>query len=562
MTIATAAAPARRDRPWWGLVTLATAQLMATLDSTIMVIALPSAQHDVGLADAGRHWVLTAYALTLGALLLLGGRIGDLAGRHRTLLVGVVGFAAASALGGAAVNATMLITARALQGAFAAVLSPSTLSLVSIMFTEARARARAFAIFSVTLISGGAVGLILGGVLTSRLSWRWCLYINLPIAAVVVVAALRFVPRTRPAPGGRVDLPGAVLIAAGLAALVYALGEAERHGFGSPLILGLLAAAVVLLATFGFWQTRARHPLLAPRVLADRVRLGANVAVVASQFAMLGMFLFMTYEMQSVLRFPALETGLAFLPYVVVSYLVSTRLTTRLLPRVAPRLLIAGGLLLMALAQLLLTRLAPDSSYPGLLLPALLVFGVGSGLLMAPVMSSGTRTDNPADAGAASALIRTTQQVGGALGAAALNTVAVGYAAAHPADDTAIVHGYTVAGALSAAVVVVGVAVVLLLRPRSVARHRLQAPRPPRHLSPTQRELPPPRQVPTHTRQPVRAGYDWFQTEPQPPAPHQVPTQRRSGQRQVPARNQPPAPPQNQLPPHRQLPTRRQLGAR
>ncbi|HEY0452168.1 MFS transporter [Actinophytocola sp.] len=457
-----------RDRRWWGLVTLASAQLMATLDSTIMVIALPSAQHDVGLADASRHWVLTAYALTLGGLLLLGGRLGDLIGRRRTLLIGVVGFAAASALGGAAGNATTLIAARALQGAFAAVLSPSTLSLVSIMFTEARARARAFAFFSVTLLSGGAVGLILGGILTSDLGWRWCMYINVPIAAAVVVAARKLVPHTRPAPGGRLDLVGVVLVGAGLTALVYALGDAERHGWGSPLILGLLAASVVLLTVFGFWQTRTSHPLLPPRVLADRVRVGANLAVVASQFAMLGMFLFMTYQLQSVMRFPALETGLAFLPYVAVSFLVSTQLTARLLPRVAPRLLIAGGLLTIGIAQVLLTRLTPDSSYLGLLLPVLLVFGVGSGLLMAPVMSSGTRAENPSDASAAAALIRTTQQVGGALGAALLNTVAVGYAAAHLWEDarSAAVHGYIAASALSAAVVVTGAVCVVLLRPR------------------------------------------------------------------------------------------------
>jgi len=473
VTTAQGSAPPKTSNPWWGLVTLASAQLMATLDSTIMVIALPSAQEDVGLGDASRHWVLTAYALTLGGLLLLGGRIGDLIGRRRTLLIGVVGFAAASALGGAAANATMLIAARALQGAFAAVLSPSTLSLVSIMFTEPKARARAFAIFSVALISGGAVGLILGGILTSQLSWRWCLYINVPIAIAVVVAALKVVPRTRPVPGGRLDLVGAVLIGAGRTALVYALGDAERHGWGSPLILGLLAAAVVLLAMFAFWQTRTPNPLLPLRLLADRVRVGANLAVVASQFAMLGMFLFMTYQLQSVMRYPALETGLAFLPYVVVSFLVSTQLTARLLPRVAPRSLITGGLLMIAAAQLLLLAgLTPDSSYLGLLLPVLLVFGVGSGLLMAPVMSSGTRADNPSDAGAAAALIRTTQQVGGALGAALLNTVAVGYLAAHPLEDarSAAAHGYVAASALSAAVVVAGAVCVLLLRPQPSTR--------------------------------------------------------------------------------------------
>jgi EmrB/QacA subfamily drug resistance transporter len=441
---------------------------MATLDSTIMVIALPSAQRDVGLDDAGRHWVLTAYALTLGGLLLLGGRIGDLVGRRRTLLIGVVGFAAASALGGAAVNPAMLIGARVLQGAFAAVLSPSTLSLVSVMFTEPRARARAFAFFSVVLVSGGAVGLILGGILTSGLSWRWCLYINVPIAFAVVVAARRFVPRTPPARGGRLDLVGAALVATGLTALVYALGDAERQGWGSPLILGLLAAAVVLLAAFVVRQTRAPDPLLPLRLLADRTRVGANLAVVVSQFALLGMFLFMTYQLQSVMRYPPLETGLAFLPFVVTTFLVATQLTARLLPRVAPRFLIAAGLLTIGVAQVLLTRLTPESSYVGLPLTALLVFGVGSGLLMAPVMSGGTRVDDPSDAGAASALIRTTQQVGGALGAALLNTVAVGYAAAHAGEGTraAAVHGFTAAAAVSAAVVVAGAVCVVLLRPR------------------------------------------------------------------------------------------------
>lgn len=472
--------PSGRNRRWWGLMTLASAQLMVTLDSTIMVIALPSAQQDVGLGDAGKQWVLSAYGLTLGGLLLLGGRIGDLVGRRRTLLVGVLGFAAASALGGAAASATVLITARALQGAFAAVLSPSTLSLVSIMFTEARARARAFAVFSLALVSGGAIGLILGGILTSQLSWRWCLYINVPLAAAVVVAALKLVPRTRPAPGGRLDLVGVVLIGAGLTALVYALGEAERHGWRSPLILGLLAAAVVLLAVFAFWQARTSHPLLPPRILADRVRAGANLAVVVSQFAMLGMFLFMTYQLQSVMRYPALEAGLAFLPYVVVSFLVSTQLTARL-PRVAPRWLIAGGLLAISVSQLLLTRLTPDSTYLGLLLPALLVFGVGSGLLMAPVMSSGTRTENPSDAGAASALIRTSQQVGGALGAALLNTVAVGYATAHLGEGTrsAAAHGYAAASAVAAAVVIAGAVGVVLLRPGGRARARTRSGNPP-----------------------------------------------------------------------------------
>lgn len=462
------ASPPGGHRRWWGLATLASAQLMVTLDSTIMVIALPSAQQAVGLGDAGKQWVLTAYALTLGGLLLLGGRIGDLIGRHRTLLIGVIGFAAASALGGAAANATMLIAARALQGAFAAVLSPSTLSLVSLMFTETGARARAFAVFSVTLISGGAAGMILGGILTSQLGWRWCMYINIPIAVVVVIAALKLVPRTRPTPGGRLDLPGVVLIGTGLAALVYALGEAARHGWDSPLILGLLAAAVLLLTVFVFWQTRAPHPLLPLRILADRVRVGANLAIVSSQFAMLGMLLLLTYQLQSIMRYGALETGLAFLPYVAVSFLVSTQLTARLLTRVPPWSLIACGLLTIGVSQLLLTLLTPDSSYLGLVLPVLLVFGLGSGLLIAPVMSSGTRVANPSDAGAASALIRTTQQIGGALGSALLNTVAVGYTAAHSHEgpEAATVHGYAAASALAATVVITGAVCVVLLRPR------------------------------------------------------------------------------------------------
>ncbi|CCH28413.1 MFS transporter [Actinosynnema sp. NPDC047251] len=460
-------ATGHRDR-WRALAVLATAQLLAAVDVTIMVIALPSAQRDVGLADGDKHWVLVAYSLTLGALLLAGGRVGDRIGQRRALVVGVLGFTAASAVGGVAPDAATLIGSRVGQGVFAAMLVPAALSLVSVTFTDRAERARAFAAFSATLMAGAAVGQVLGGALTTWADWRWCMYVNVPIGVAVVVAALKYVPATRPSREARIDVPGVLLAAGGLGAIVYALGEVDRNGWFSQVTLGLLGAGLVLLAAFLHWQTRARRPLLPLGVPAHRSRAGANLAVVAAQFAMFGMFLFLTYQLQVVSGFSALRTGLAFLPFVAVSVL-ATRLALRLLAVVRPRLLIPAGLVLIGGGFAFLVALTPTSSYVGLVLPALVLAGVGSGLLMAPSMSAATTVEDVSHAGPASALVRTSQQIGAALGPAVLGGLASAYTdvpAGGAPDAAAIVRGYASAGAWAAAILMGTALVVALLLPR------------------------------------------------------------------------------------------------
>jgi MFS family permease len=379
---------------------------------------------------------------------MLGGRVGDLVGRRRALVIGTAGFAAASALGGAAADPAMLLGARALQGVFAALLAPSTISLVSVMFSDRDERARAFGIFSATLMVGTGVGLLLGGVLTQFLSWRWCMYINVPIAVLVVVGARRLIPAASARAGIRLDLPGAVLASAGLGAFVFAIGEADVDGWGSPIILGLLAAAIVLLGLFAVWQTRATQPLLPLRILADRRRLGANLSLLSFNLGNTGAYLLLTYQAQSIWGYSALQTGVAFLPLIVIIGLVSTRVTPRLIRRYQPRSLMSLGLVLIGLGLLTMTRMSLRGSYVGELLPALVLMGLGSGLAAGPTMNTGTRVADPADATAASSLIRSSQQIGVALGTAIMTTIAASYTATALHSESlpaATVHGYATA---------------------------------------------------------------------------------------------------------------------
>ncbi len=290
-------------RRWWGLVVIALAQLMVVLDATIVNIALPSAQRDLGMSDANRQWVITAYTLAFGGLLLLGGRIADLVGRKRTFVIGLIGFAAASALGGAAVGPAMLFGARALQGVFAAVLAPSALSLLTTTFTDPRERGKAFGIYGALAGSGAAVGFIVGGVLTEFLNWRWCLFVNIPIAVVAVTGALVLL-RDRPGHADvRLDVPGVVLGCGGLVALVYGFSEAQPRGWSDPLVLALFAAGVVLLGIFVWWQTRAPVPLLPLHIIRDRNRAGCFLTMMLAVIGMFGLFLFMTYYLQVILDY-------------------------------------------------------------------------------------------------------------------------------------------------------------------------------------------------------------------------------------------------------------------
>lgn len=474
MTGTVTAPPLSTEAPtrahWWILVVIAGAQLMVVLDSTIMIIALPSAQRSLGFSNADRQWVVTAYTLGFGGLLLLGGRIADLIGPKRTLVIGVIGFALASAIGGASQDTTMLIGARALQGSFGALLAPSVLSLLATTFTDPRERGRAFGIYVAIAVGGAAFGLILGGFLTQYVDWRWCLYVNLPIAAVVAFGASTMIPKQSGQPGVRLDVPGAILGCSGLVALVYGLGEAATAGWSSPRVIGPFVASLVLLTVFVLVQKRVSNPLLPMRVLADRNRAGSFLTITLAVLAMFGTFLSLTYILQIVDHYSPLKTGVAFLPLMAVNGLTATQLASRLMPRMRTRLLVIPGLLLAALGVALLTQLTPNAAYVTHLLPTELLLGLGLGLALVPCISTATNKADPRDVGITSATTNTSQQIGASIGTALLNTIAATASAAYLAVHAhspgvvtrATVHGYAVAsgwatGSLLLAAIVAGV---------------------------------------------------------------------------------------------------------
>ncbi|MFI6339148.1 MFS transporter [Streptomyces sp. NPDC050535] len=410
---------------WKALSFIALAQLMVVLDATIVNIALPSAQQDLGISDGNRQWVITAYALAFGGLLLFGGRIADLWGRKRTFVTGLIGFAGASALGGAATTEAMMLGARALQGAFGALLAPAALSLLAVMFTDAKERAKAFGIYGAIAGGGGAVGFILGGVLTEYMDWRWTFFVNIPFA-IIAAAGAYFVIR-EPA-GGRnrspLDIPGVILSILGLVTLVYAFTRAESDGWGDSVTVGLFVASAVLLAAFVFTESKVKAPLLPLRVLTERNRGGVYLSLGLAIIAMFGLFLFLTYYLQIVKGFSPVKTGFAFLPMIGGMIVGSTQIGTRLMTRVPPRLLMAPGFLVAASGMLFLTQLDLDTSYASTVLPAMVLLGLGMGTAFMPAMSLATYGVEPRDAGVASAMVNTSQQVGGAIGTALLNTIA------------------------------------------------------------------------------------------------------------------------------------------
>ncbi|MEU8508679.1 MFS transporter [Streptomyces brevispora] len=442
---------------WKALAFIALAQLMVVLDATIVNIALPHAQTDLGITDANKQWVITAYALAFGGLLLFGGRIADLWGRKRTFVVGLIGFALASALGGAAQNQGMLFGSRALQGVFGALLAPAALSLLAVMFTDAKERAKAFGIYGAIAGGGGAVGLILGGFLTQALNWRWTFFVNIPFAIVAAVGAY-FVIR-EPA-GGRnrssLDIPGVVLSALGLVSLVYGFTRVESSGWSDTLTIGTFVASAVLLLAFVLTESRVKSPLLPLRVVMDRNRGGVYLSLGLAIIAMFGLFLFLTYYLQVVQGFSPIKTGFAFLPMIAGMITGSTQIGARLMTRVPARMLMGPGFLTAAVGMLLLTQLEIDSSYAAVILPGQLLLGLGMGTAFMPAMSLATHGIEPRDAGVASAMVNTSQQVGGAIGTALLNTIAASAATAYATSHAALgatdpellklqsmVHGFT-----------------------------------------------------------------------------------------------------------------------
>jgi EmrB/QacA subfamily drug resistance transporter len=466
---------------WAVLALLGIAQLMVVLDATIVNIALPSAQRSLHFSTDSRQWVVTAYALAFGSLLLLGGKLGDLFGRKWTFITGLAGFSLASAIGGLAQSFGMLVAARALQGAFGALLAPSALSLLTVTFAGSPDRPKAFGIFGAIAGGGASVGLILGGALTQAISWRWCLYVNLVIAVPTALVSLRLLVNHADPNRPKIDVPGVLAGSGGLFALVYGFSNAETHSWGAPVTVIALVLSVVLLVSFVLIERRAPHPLLPLHIVWNRARGGAYASIVLTGSGVFAVFLFLTYFMQDNLRLSPLTTGVAFLPMTALIVLSSTTAQTRILPRTGAKPLIVTGMVLGLVAMLLLTRLSPGSTYVGSILPSLLILGFGMGMIFAPAFGTATLNVERNEAGVASAMVNTSQQVGGSVGTSLLSTLFASSAAAfarshvgiHDLQAAALVHGYTTAFWWASGIFAVGLIIALTVFPRRIKDERV-----------------------------------------------------------------------------------------
>jgi EmrB/QacA subfamily drug resistance transporter len=486
MTDVSASSGVQGRRRWLILGVIGIAQLMVVLDATVMNIALPSAQRTLQFTTADRQWVVTAYTLAFGSLLLFGGRLADLLGRKVTFLVGLLGFAGVSAVGGASVNFAMLVTARACQGVFAAILVPSALSLLTTTFTEPKDRGRAFGVYGAIAAAGGAVGLLLGGTLTEYLSWRWALYINLFFAGVAFIGGALLLER-RPSPvKPHLDVPGVLLASGGVFCLVYGFSNAATHNWHTPSTYGFLIAGAALLVVFAFWVIRAAHPLLPPRVVADRNRAAAYLSMLIAAAGMFATFLFLTYYLQQTLGYTPVVTGLAFLPIAGGIAVAANVSTIALMPRVGPKPLVPVGLLVGAGAMVWFAQIGTHTSYAAGVLGPIIMTGIGLGLVIAPSINTGTFGVAPQDAGVASATVTVGQQLGASIGTSLLNTIfasaVTAYIVAHAASarligpralaGLALAHGYDTAFWWTSAILAGGAIVVgLLFRPGPLLRH-------------------------------------------------------------------------------------------
>jgi EmrB/QacA subfamily drug resistance transporter len=454
---------------WLILAVVVVASLMVVLDASIVTIALPSAQQSLHISVANRQWVITAYTLAFGGLLLLGGRIADFGGRRRVFIVGLIGFAAASALGGAAVNQWMLFGARAVQGAFAALMAPAALSILTITFShDANERAKAFGAYGAVSGGGAAIGVLAGGVLTEYASWRWCLFINVPIALFAAFAAFRVIGESRASGTTRYDVPGALLSTAGLVSLVYGFTKAVTDGWSSTTTLTLIAVGVVLLAGFVVVEARSTSPLLPLRVVLERNRGGSYLAATLLVVGIFAMFIFISYYFQTILGYSAAKAGIAFLPF-ALGVIVAAGAATNLLPKLGSRITMTFGLLLAAIGLLWLTKIGVHTSYWTHVFPQLIIMSLGMGLAFTAISSTALTNVQERDSGVASAVLNSTQQVGASLGAALLNTIAAtataNYLASHgPAlEQQALVHGFTRALAVGGIIVAAGAVVSAVL---------------------------------------------------------------------------------------------------
>jgi EmrB/QacA subfamily drug resistance transporter len=460
-------------RRWLILAVVGVAQLMVVLDATIVNIALPSAQRALAFSTADRQWVITAYALAFGGLLLVGGRLSDLLGRKRTFIAGLAGFAVASAVGGAAPGFGLLVAARAVQGAFAALLAPSALALLNTTFTDTRERSKALGIYTAIAGGGGAIGLLLGGVLTQYLSWRWCLYVNVVFAVVALAGAAVLVTNQQRSRSAALDVPGSLLAVGGLVAIVFGFSEASTNGWGSGLTISLIAGGVVLLAAFVIVERRVGQPLVPPAIIGDRIRATAYLGAVIAGLGLIGMFLLVTYYLQGVLGFTPLQAGLAFLPFIAGVTIAANVVSNVGLRRLGPKVIVPAGLVIAAAGAAWLTRIGVHGGYTTVVAPALVLLGLGLGCAVVSAFSLGPAGTQPADTGVAAALVNSSNQVGGSLGAALLNSIAASaaarYLAQHAADPSATaatVHGDIVSFTFLVTLFGAGAIITALLFPR------------------------------------------------------------------------------------------------
>ena len=485
MTDVNAASGGEGQRRWLILGVIGIAQLMVVLDATVMNIALPSAQRALHFTTVDRQWVVTAYTLAFGSLLLFGGRLADLFGRKVTFLVGLAGFAGVSAIGGASVSFVMLVTARACQGAFAALLVPSALSLLTTTFTEPKDRGKAFGVYGAIAAAGGAMGLLLGGALTEYLSWRWTLYINLFFAGVAFIGGALLLKRHPSQARARLDVPGVLLVSSGVFCLVYGFSNAATHNWHTPSTWGFLAAGVVLLVVFAFWMGRAAHPLLPPRVVLDRNRGAAYLSMLIAAAGMFATFLFLTYYLQQSLGYSPVVTGFAFLPIAGGIAVAANLSTIVLMPRVGPKPLVTAGMLVGAGAMVWFAQLGAHTNYAAGVLGPIILTGLGLGTVIAPSINTGTFGVAPQDAGVASATVTVGQQLGASIGTSLLNTIfasaVASYLVAHAASarligrqaltGLALAHGYDTAFWWTSAILACGAVVAgVLFRPGPLTR--------------------------------------------------------------------------------------------
>jgi EmrB/QacA subfamily drug resistance transporter len=441
------------------LPVLAAAQLMVVLDATIVNVALPHIQRALGFSGSGLEWVVNAYALTFGGLLLLGGRAGDLLGRRKMFIAGLLLFSAASLVGGFATSPAFLLAARAVQGAGGALVAPAALSLITTTFSEGAERTRAFGVYAAMSVAGGAIGLIGGGVLTTYASWRWVLFVNVPIGAAVALAASRVLAET-PRRRGRFDLPGAVTGTAGITALVYGLISAATSPngvshWGDAKVIASLAAAAVLLAAFVIIETRSRQALLPLRLLRDRNRTGAYLSYAGVGIFIFGMFFFLTVYMQTVWGYSAIKTGVAYLPFTAALF-IGAGTVTQLVPRIGARPLLIAGSSLSTGGLYWLSRISEHATYANAVLGPTMIIGAGAALMFVTLSLVALNRVPEADSGVASSLLNTGQQLGGSIGLAVLGTVAwtaVAHNAVHATAAAALAgHPVHPGGPLAAAI--------------------------------------------------------------------------------------------------------------